>query len=75
MAKARAELQVLGLASPGLVSSVEELLSQQVGVDYAHVNLGAAKVTVDFDDSLTGVEMLIAAMARAGYHATHEAAT
>ena len=67
MAKAKAELEVAGLAGQGLCRGMEELLSAIEGVEYVHVNLGAAKVTINYDDSLTGVEALTAAVKRAGY--------
>ncbi len=70
MAKATSELLVTGLARPGLASSVEEMLSALAGVEYAHVNLGAGKVTVNYDDSVTGVQALTAAIKSAGFDAT-----
>jgi len=33
------------------------------------VNLGAEKVTINYEDSVTGVESLIAAISRAGFDA------
>ncbi len=45
---------------PCLVSGLEEMLSAIPGVQYAHVNLGAEKVTINYEDSVTGVESLIA---------------
>lgn len=45
------------------------MLSAVAGVQYAHVNLGAAKVTVDFDDTVTEADALIAAVKRAGFDA------
>ena len=48
---------------------MEGLLSAVEGVEYAHVNLGAAKVTITYDDSVTGVEALIAELKRAGFDA------
>lgn len=72
MASAKAELGVTGLAEPGLPSTVEGLLSAVRGVEYAHVNLGAAKVIVTFDDSLTSADALIAELNRAGFNAVQE---
>ena len=69
MPKATTELRVTGLARPGLVSGLEEMLSAIPGVQYAHVNLGAEKVTINYEDSVTGVEPLIAAISRAGFDA------
>ena len=70
MANAKAELRVDGLAGPGLPSTVEELLSAVHGVEYVHVNLGAAKVAITYDDSLTSSEAFIAKLKRAGFEAT-----
>jgi P-type Cu+ transporter len=72
MASAKTELRVAGLAEPGLPSNVEGLLSAVEGVEYAHVNLGAAKVTINYDDSVTGAEALIAELKRAGFDATQD---
>jgi len=72
MAKAKAELGVTELAGPGVVSSVEELLSGVAGVEYAHVNLGAGKVTIHYEDTVTGVETLIAALKGAGFDALQQ---
>ncbi len=69
MAKAKTEMQVTGLAAPGRVSEMEERLSAIPGVQYAHVNLGAGKVTVEYDDEVTGAEALLAAVRGAGYEA------
>ena len=70
MPKAKSQFRVTGLARPGLVSNLEEMLSAIPGVEYAHVNLGAEKVTVNYEDSVTGVDALIAAIAQAGFDAT-----
>jgi len=70
MPKATTELRVTGLARPGLVSGLEEMLSAIPGVQYAHVNLGAEKVTINYEDSVTGVDSLIAAIIGTGFDAT-----
>lgn len=72
MASARTVLRVTGLAEPGLPSAVESLLSAIQGVEYAHVNLGAAEVTINYDDSVTDAEALIAELKRAGFEATQD---
>jgi len=72
MAKAKAELRVSGLAEPGLVRSVEESLSAVEGVEYAHVNLGAGKVTIEYDDSVTGVDASITIVKRIGFDVVQE---
>jgi copper chaperone CopZ len=70
MSKAQVELRVTGLAEPGAVRSMEEMLSALPGVEYAHVNLGAAKITINYDDSITEADALTAAVKRAGFTAT-----
>ena len=72
MASAKTVLRVTGLAEPGLPSAVESLLSAIQGVEYAHVNLGAAKVTITYDDLVTGADALIAELKRAGFEATQD---
>jgi copper chaperone CopZ len=67
MAKAKAELRVSGLTEPGLVRSVEEALSAVKGVEYVHVNLGVGKVTIEYDDSVTGVEIFLSIVKRVGF--------
>ena len=66
MAKTKAELRATGLTGSGVPSSVEELLSALPGVGYVHVNLGASKIHVDYDDSLLSVEALLTALRQAG---------
>lgn len=70
--KAKAELRVAGLAEPGRVRGLEETLAGVEGVEYAHVNLGAGKLTVEFDDSVTDVEKLLVAVRGAGVEASQE---
>jgi copper chaperone CopZ len=65
MAKNKVELSVQGMS--GDVRNIELTLGGITGVDYAHVNLGAAKITVEFDDSLTDANQLIAEVERMGY--------
>ena len=70
MAKTKTELALTGITGHGLVSKAEEVLSAAQGVEYAHVNLGAAKASVNFDDSVTSAEALIAVLAGAGFEAS-----
>ena len=70
MAKAKVEMRVDGMTCQGCVRTVEKKLSSIDGVEYAHVNLGAANATVEFDDSKTKAEKLIAAVEQVGYKAT-----
>ncbi len=70
MAKAKAELRAAGLTGSGVPSSVEELLSALPGVEYVHVNLGASKIHVDYEDSLISVDAFLAALRKGGINAT-----
>jgi len=70
MAKAKIELQVEGMTCQGCVRSIETKLSGVKGVEYAHVNLGAGKATVEFDDAIVNVENLIGAVEQIGFHAS-----
>lgn len=71
MAKAKIELHVEGMTCQGCVRSIETKLSGVKGVEYAHVNLGAEKATVEFDDAMVNVEKLIGAVEQIGFHASH----
>ena len=67
MAKSNVELQVKGMTCQGCVSSIEMKLSKVPGVESAHVNLGAGKATVEYDDSRANVDQLIAAVEQIGF--------
>jgi len=70
MAKAKLEMQVEGMTCQGCVRSVEKKLSGVHGVEYAHVNLGAGRVTVEFDDAQTNPQTLLSAVEQIGFHAS-----
>jgi copper chaperone CopZ len=55
----------------GCVRSVEKKLSTVPGVDYAHVNLGAGKAVVEYDDSQADPAKLVAAVEQIGFQAAH----
>lgn len=71
MAKTKLEMQVEGMTCQGCVRSIEMKLSRVDGVEYAHVNLGAGRATVEYDDARTSRAALIAAVEQIGFHA-HE---
>jgi copper chaperone CopZ len=54
----------------GCVRSIEKKLSSVKGVEYAHVNLGAGKATIECDDAHAKSEDLIAAVEQIGFPAT-----
>jgi copper chaperone CopZ len=72
MAKSKVELTVAGMTCQGCVRSIETKISGVAGVDYAHVNLGAGKLTVEYDDLRTDPARLMGAVEQIGFHATHE---
>ena len=67
MAKSKVELCIGGMTCQGCVRTIEKKLSTVEGVDYAHVNLGAGKAVVDYDDSLTKPDELIRAVEQVGF--------
>ena len=67
MAKSKIELSVQGMTGDGVVRNIEANLGGVNGVEYVHVNLGAAKITVDYDDSVTNAEQLIGTVERLGF--------
>ena len=70
MARTKTELQIGGMTCQGCVRSIEMKLSGVSGVDYAHVNLGAGKATVEYDDARADVGKLVAAVKSIGFEAT-----
>lgn len=68
MAKSKIEMSVQGMTGDGVVRSIETGLSGVQGVEYTHVNLGAGKVTVEYDDSLTSADQLIGTVEQMGFH-------
>jgi copper ion binding protein len=69
MAKSKVELQVQGMTCQGCVRSIEMKLSKLPGVEYAHVNLGEGKATVEYDDAKASADQLIGAVEQIGFHA------
>lgn len=70
MAKAKTELQVTGMTCQGCVRSIETKLAAIPGIEYAHVNLGAGRVTVEFDDDRAKVTQMIGSLQQIGFEAT-----
>jgi copper ion binding protein len=68
MANSSVELQVDGMTCQGCVRSIELKLAEVQGVEYAHVNLGAGKATVKYDDTQASVDQLIGAVEEIGFH-------
>lgn len=68
MAKSKIEMSVEGMTGDGVVRGIETGLSEVKGVEYAHVNLGAGKIRVEFDDSVTSADQLIGTVEQMGFH-------
>jgi Cu+-exporting ATPase len=62
-------LLVGGMTCASCVRRVEKALERVEGVASANVNLATEKATVSFNPTLTGVEALTSAIAKAGYSA------
>lgn len=72
MAKSKLELNVGGMTCQGCVRTIEKKLSTVSGVEYAHVNLGAGKCVVEYDDARTKPEDLIQAVQQVGFQASRD---
>jgi copper chaperone CopZ len=68
MAKSKIEMSVQGMTGEGVVRNIETSLSAIKGVEYAHVNLGAGKIMVEFDDSIATADQLMDTVERLGFH-------
>ena len=67
-------LPITGMTCANCVATVERNLKKEKGVQAATVNLSSERATVEFDPGLTGLEVLIGRVQRAGYNvATGEA--
>jgi copper ion binding protein len=70
MAKRKVEMKVEGMTCQGCVRSVERKLSTVSGVESAHVDLGAGKAVVEFDDARVDAARLMSAVDEIGFHAS-----
>jgi len=64
-----AELKIGGMTCSGCVRSVEMKLSKVPGVQSAHVDLGAGRATVEYDEARADVGKLVAAVQQIGFEA------
>ena len=62
-------LSLSGMHCSSCAMLIERTLSKTAGVQKATVNFAAEKVLVDFDESITDVQKIIAAIVRGGYGA------
>ena len=70
MAQANIEFHIQGMTCQGCVRSVETKLSKIPGVSSTRVDLGAEKATVEYDDSRTNADQMIAAVEQIGFQAS-----
>lgn len=72
MAKTKVELCIGGMTCQGCVRTIENKLSTVNGVEYAHVNLGAGKAVVEYDDARTQPDELVRAVEQLGFQASRD---
>ncbi len=60
-------LPITGMTCANCVATVERSLKKEKGVEGANVNLSSERATVEFDPSITGLDVLIGRVQRAGY--------
>ncbi len=60
-------LPITGMTCANCVATVERNLKKEKGVQAAAVNLSSERATVEFDPAITGLEILISRVERAGY--------
>jgi Cu+-exporting ATPase len=60
-------LPITGMTCANCVATVERNLKKEKGVQAATVNLSSERATVEFDPAITGLELLIGRVERAGY--------
>lgn len=69
MSQVKLEMRVDGMTCQGCVRAVRNKLLSVQGVKQAHVDLGASRAVVEYDDTSTSADALIAAVEQVGYHA------
>ena len=58
-----------GFSCPSCVGKIEKQVCRLPGVRKVEVSFASARITVDHDPALAGVDDLVAAVAKAGYAA------
>ena len=69
MAQTNVELRVQGMTCHGCAHSVETTVSRIPGVASACVDLEAETAIIQYDDSRTNPDQMMAAVEQIGYHA------
>jgi Cu+-exporting ATPase len=67
MALSKAEFAVTGMTCNGCARTIERKLASTPGVSGAHVDLEAAKASVDYDPDRTDTAQLVQAVESLGY--------
>lgn len=58
-----------GFSCPSCVAKIEKQVGRLKGVEAVTVHFASARIEVDHDESVTSVEDIVAAVAKAGYQA------
>ncbi|MEV4900645.1 heavy metal-associated domain-containing protein [Citricoccus sp. NPDC055426] len=66
-------LRAEGFSCPSCVNKIEKQVGRLKGVEGVKVHFASARIEVDHDESVTSVEDVVAAVAKAGYKATPSA--
>jgi copper chaperone CopZ len=64
------ELAVTGMHCDSCAALIEEVLAEQPGLASARVDLASARAEVTYDDAVTDVDVLQAAISELGYAAS-----
>jgi copper chaperone len=67
---ANVELNIGGMTCGGCVRSVQRKLAGLPGVSAAAVDLGSAKATVEFAETVTGIPAMVGAVEAIGFQAS-----
>lgn len=66
-------LRAEGFSCPSCVNKIEKQVGRLKGVEGVKVHFASARIEVDHDESVTSVEDVVAAVAKAGYQAAPSA--
>ena len=69
-AATRTVLRAEGFSCPSCVAKIEKQVGRLDGVSAVKVRFGSARIEIDHDPAVVGVDELVVAVARAGYRAT-----
>ncbi len=66
----RTTLRAEGFSCPSCVAKIEKQVGRLEGVSAVTVHFASARIEIDHDPAVVGVDALVAAVAKAGYTAT-----